>query len=362
MSLTIVYIYKNKDVNRVRRSLESLNEQTVKNFKVIFVDFGSDDYYSIEVTSIINCYSFVEYIRSYHLNQPWSRSKAINIALKYLTTAYVFITDIDIIFKSDFVEVASSMCDPQFATYFKVGYLTENESNLTKDFEEYTVNSESVIGAMGMSLLPVKSLIAVSGFNEFYHFWGSEDQDIHFRLKLHGVTSRFYKEKMYLLHQWHPSYRKSSRNTLTKELQVHNISRFNQSHFEYIKAKRNKTVNLYNWGDLLTENDYKRLLHIDERVELCNRKDLIDHFLEVQLFDCDVERTIEFNIINTKGVKHNKIRLKNYLNLSTIEFYTLKKVNDLLLRKLTSTTLKLNYSYEVVNLNHLRLRIIKYKL
>jgi hypothetical protein len=93
--ITILYIYKDKDTFRVKRSLETLTQQTDKRFQVLFVDYGSSSSFQQELTTTIQVFDFVSYHYSYHCHQPWSRAKAINIGLQKVETPFVFIADID---------------------------------------------------------------------------------------------------------------------------------------------------------------------------------------------------------------------------------------------------------------------------
>src|SRR5436190_17877142 len=99
--ITILYTYKDKDVEKVKKSLDSLSSQTNNDFKVLFVDFGSNSVYSTELQDVLKKYPFVKHLYSHHLCQPWSRSKAINIGLRDIDTSYVFIADIDMLFHKD---------------------------------------------------------------------------------------------------------------------------------------------------------------------------------------------------------------------------------------------------------------------
>jgi glycosyltransferase involved in cell wall biosynthesis len=44
--VTIVYAFRNRDVLRVKASLDSLQQQTHSDFKVVFVDYGSETIFS----------------------------------------------------------------------------------------------------------------------------------------------------------------------------------------------------------------------------------------------------------------------------------------------------------------------------
>ena len=54
--ITILYPYRNRDLERVKRSLDSLTLQTDQRFKVLFVDYGSTPKQAYLVKQLINNY------------------------------------------------------------------------------------------------------------------------------------------------------------------------------------------------------------------------------------------------------------------------------------------------------------------
>jgi len=77
--LTILYPYRNREAERVKRSLDSLTAQSSSNFRVLLVDYGSNIDSASAIKELVSRYSFVTYIYNYSEFQPWSRAKAINI-------------------------------------------------------------------------------------------------------------------------------------------------------------------------------------------------------------------------------------------------------------------------------------------
>ena len=95
--ISIIYAYRNRDLARVKASLDSLALQTNTNFEVRFVDYGSEQKYVGLIYELLQNYSFVNY--SYHPTQlqPWNKSKALNSIIRNLTTDYCFVADIDML-------------------------------------------------------------------------------------------------------------------------------------------------------------------------------------------------------------------------------------------------------------------------
>ena len=61
MKVTIVFPFRDRDMQRVKRSLDSLQEQTCNDFIVMFIDYGSNPNLSKEIKALVIHYSFVAY-------------------------------------------------------------------------------------------------------------------------------------------------------------------------------------------------------------------------------------------------------------------------------------------------------------
>ncbi len=59
MKVTIVFPFRDRDMQRVKRSLDSLQEQTCNDFIVMFIDYGSNPNLSKEIKALVIHYSFV---------------------------------------------------------------------------------------------------------------------------------------------------------------------------------------------------------------------------------------------------------------------------------------------------------------
>jgi len=59
--LILIYPYRNRNIERVKRSLESLENQTVSDFSVVFVDYGSELEISSAIETLLENYDFVNY-------------------------------------------------------------------------------------------------------------------------------------------------------------------------------------------------------------------------------------------------------------------------------------------------------------
>lgn len=344
--ISIIYPYRNRELTRIKRSLDSLVEQTNKNFEVYFIDYGSEQSLAKQVKELVSNYSFVNYHYTYNIYQPWNKCKALNFVIKKLETPYFFISDIDMLFHSQFVETALGIVKPNKATYFQVGILTEAETKKDLAFNDFKISFITDQTATGMTLFPVEKAKELRGFDEFYHFWGSEDTDMHVRLKNHGVEVNYYDSTVLMLHQWHKTYRMEEQKRLAQNTQLTGVVQLNHQHLEYAMTQKRTLVNNESWGNCMIYEDFKKLENPQKRIVLTNKKKIIDHWLFVEL-----------NTLNT-GVYSFKIQMspmqntlkyfaKRVFKKKVPVFYSLKEVNDMLLKHTISYFRNYPYTYKV---------------
>jgi len=359
LELTLLFTYRNRDLERVKIAMDSLDAQNDSNFTVLFIDYGSSLAHSKALQDLLSNYSFVTYFYSYHIDQPWSRAKAVNIGIQLVTTPYVFVSDIDMIFKPNFIEIVQQLKDPMVSVYFKVGFLNQIESKKNQPFEDYKISFSSKPGAQGLSLFPVEALKKVRGFDEFLHFWGAEDEDVHSRLLQVGYEVNFYEKEILLLHRWHPTYRNSESDVVTKNLQLHSIPKLNQEYFAYKRERKVPTANGSKWGVPITKEDYESLVSNDVKRVILNNKEYIYLFLFVELPRLD-DGVVAVEFREDPFQHSLKYFLKKKLGKSVSSYFTLKEINDLLLLHLIFFYPTYLYSFTVgADLKSIQLKLKK---
>ncbi|MBZ4036572.1 glycosyltransferase family 2 protein [Flavobacterium sp. 17A] len=355
----IIFPYRNREVERVKRSLDSLSLQENHNFKVIFVDYGSDLASSSAIKELIFQYKFASYIYSFSEFQPWSRAKALNIGLKNTTADYVFTADVDMIFSPNFISKLYELRNPLKAYYFKVGFLSEKESKADKKFEDYSIDFNTGVGAQGLSLFYLKNVEEIGGYDEFLHFWGAEDIDIHERLIRTGTESIFYNEETLLLHQWHQSYRKSETAVLIEGLQLKGVVQLNHQHLKSNQKNKVTKVNNEKWGNLISEADFNELETADCQITLNNKLEVIDHFLFVELPQYK-DKIVSVQFTKDDFQDSLKYKVKKLLGKTVPQYYSLKEINDRLLLHIISFYHTYPYSFKIdKNLKSIRFKIKK---
>ena len=346
--LSIIYPFRNRNKERVRISLDSLQAQTNKNFIVYFVDYGSEAGKAKEVKELCSKFGFVTY--TYHPTrfQPWNKSKALNSIIKKLDTDFCFIADVDIIFHPKFIARSFELQEVKKTVYFQVGFLEPGQEK--REITDFNFFRKSTEGATGLSMFPVKILKKLRGFDEFYHFWGAEDTDMHVRLRNAGYEIEYYDKEVLMLHQWHPSYRSKESNKLTEDLQINGIVQLNHQHLKFAIDNRLSLANNWEWGEILSKADEITIENAPVNFKFSTEKRQVDDFLYGQL--PILKNKIFKVVIESDPFQHSiKFLVKKILKKKVPVYYNLKEVNDLVLLHLISFYRDNPYTYKVESEN-----------
>mgnify|MGYP003114338527 CR=1 FL=1 len=344
--LSIIYAYRNRDICRVKKSLDSLAQQSTKAIEVFLVDYGSSVTFSSEIKEVCKSYDFVNYNYCPTQHQPWNKSRALNSVIKNLASDFCFVADVDMIFHPDFVKKALQLQRTETTVYFQVGFLSMKEEVEGKKYKEFSNYRKSTSEATGLSMFPVKVLKKLRGFDEFYHFWGAEDTDMHVRIRNACYPIKFYDKDVLMLHQWHPSYRSKEAKKLTKEVQISGIVQLNHEHFNFAKKHNIAQVNPEAWGEVPSEEEIQQLKDVPVNIKLLNEKRQVDDFLYGQLPNFR-NRIIKVSIKQDQFQKSLKYTLKKIAKKKVPHYYTLKQVNDKVLLHLISFYRDQPYIYKV---------------
>lgn len=343
--LTIIFPYRNREIKHVKRSLDSLGKQSDSNFQAFFADYGSSPRCSEEVRNLCAKYPFITY--SYYPTQfqPWNKSRALNRVIKDLETEFCFVADVDMVFHPEFVERAKSLQQKDTTVYFQVGFLEPNEKADPADFTRSDIR-KSTFEATGLSMFPVRPLKELRGFDEFYHFWGAEDTDMHIRLQNAGYEVKFYDREILMLHQWHPSYRSKEQKSLSTELQVAGIVQLNHRHLEMARDQRKTVVNKNSWGECIRETELKDLEAACISLRLDCEKRNIDELLYGH-FSGAGAGIIKIIVERNGAQELAGYGIRKVLGKKVPQYYNLKEVNDMLLLHLISFYRDKPYTFKV---------------
>ncbi len=357
-SISIIYAYRNREIQRIRFSMESLQLQSSQNFEVIFVDYGSKKEITVELRKLLSDYKFVKYFYLPVENLLWNKSKALNYGILKSTSEYVFIADVDLIFHPGATLRLEKLKKPKIFQLFKLGYLGKKESEKLKNRYSFEQLKPARFGDVnGMILTSKKALMEVNGFDEFFHFYGAEDEDLFSRLESTGYNRRKSEEHLFY-HNWHHSFSGSKDKILTKNPRLKNIMRINQRHFQRNRERGVvKPLRQEGMGRFVAGEEAKLLQEPTRHYSIPNILAQVEHFLREELVSHqgEVISVLFFEDPYYLSLKH---RIKKYLGKQTQAFCSMKDVNDLVLKEILFNYREQNYSFEIQE----DLKKIKFKI
>jgi glycosyltransferase involved in cell wall biosynthesis len=208
MIFSFLIPYRNRELTRVEKCLQSLQNQQFKGeYEIIFTDYGSDLAQQQQVAELCARFSKVKYRYFNTRRQFWSRAHAINLGITKASGDYLVIVDVDLIYPPYFAAAMLQKIDEQSFVQYQCYYLPPEVS----DYEQlafdksyhYPVNSISESG--GLIAVPRRAMYEVGGFDEYFKVWGVEDMDLKKRLRKIGLTRKVLSiEEAPTFHQWHP--------------------------------------------------------------------------------------------------------------------------------------------------------------
>ncbi|WP_324721959.1 glycosyltransferase family 2 protein [Salinimicrobium sp. HB62] len=341
---SIIYANRNRDPERIRKSFESLEKQTASSFQVIFVDYGSTPKLIPEYQKTAEDFPFV---KTYFLNVSqvlWNKSKALNYGIRKAVGDYIFIADVDLIFHPEALSLFEQLAGPEKFSLFKLGYLSKKESEKLKENYSFEQLKPARYGTVnGMILADKKALQDVEGLDEFFHFYGAEDEDLVARLE-NGGYKRERVDAEYFYHNWHLSFSGSEDELLTGNPRVKNIMRLNQRHFQ-----RNRELGIIKssqMGEVISTERSVLLKDPTKNFRVKNILAHVEHFLRVELPSLKGE-VVKVEFVEDPYFNSFKYRIKKLLRKQTQPYISMKEVNDMLLKEIVFCYRDYNYSFKV---------------
>jgi glycosyltransferase involved in cell wall biosynthesis len=248
-ALSIVFGFRDRDIQRVERCLASLARQTFTDFEVIFVDYGSQRQTAQAVQRVVEQYPFARYIYTETRGYPWNRSHALNIGGKLASGEYLMTTDVDMIYAPDLLEVFMTHAADNLEIHIIPHLLPENFSdwdNVAAYRGRFALGPDNMLGACQM--IATRVFREMRGYDEYYRYYGVEDRDINHRLRLLGIEEKRLTNKTAMFHQWHPVVDFETRaimpDTIWSRMQIH-----------YHVHVKDIIRNDENWGQIHTRAD-----------------------------------------------------------------------------------------------------------
>lgn len=244
--LSLVFGYRDREVSRVDNCLRSLAHQSFCDFEALFIDYGSDDYHSVELKKAVSSYPFAKYIKTYTRGLPWNRSHALNTGIRMAESEYVMTQDVDLVYSKDYLRVFYEARGENKVVYSNCYLLPQNYTGDPASETRYTFPVQS--GGNGIGLFPLKQLNEVNGYDEFYCIWGVEDRDLKNRLNSSGIGDEVVAlEKAPVYHQWH------KQTNLTKNFLP--AGWWEEMNCHFFEQKGNSKRNGEQWGRLINEGE-----------------------------------------------------------------------------------------------------------
>jgi hypothetical protein len=258
------------------------------------------------------------------------------------------ISDVDVLFHKGFVAqlYQESLKDDHFYLT-DIGYLPPKyHINNLADFNFEARQPKHIHETFGVGLFPTVALKQVKGVDTFFHFYGSEDEDLNRRLEQAGCI-RSKIEGLWLQHLWHERYPNNQDHLLTQTPRLQYITRINQQHF--LRNKQQGTVRYSSklaFGGTYSHADYERLMQPDVVIELPNNYAQVLHTLR-EVLPGYQNRVVRLLVYTDDYYLSFKYKVKRCLGKESRPYVPLKRLNDLILTEILFKYRDCNYSYQV---------------
>ena len=215
-TIAVIIGVKDRYDRRIINSLRSLRGQSYDQrlIDIIIVDYGSAETFHADFTDLCRCFNAVGVWTG--INDVWRKAHCLNIAIKRTRSEYILISDVDMVFEKNYLEVCVQelRSDPRQALYCRMMDVPLGGINVSTDLPtEYEhIKSQAVpqgegisASRQGMALLFTRSeyIRDINGYDESYSVWGREDDDLVKRLKLAGISFKDLGGRTSHMRQWH---------------------------------------------------------------------------------------------------------------------------------------------------------------
>ena len=340
--ITICFTTRNRDLQIVTNCLRSLAKQSDQDFECFLVDYGSENAYVQELKILLEQFPFIQFISCPTSGQLWSKCRALNIGLKRASQPYFVVGDIDLIFHPHYIQKIKTIAKPDEVAYFQYGYLNQKNTKPHLDFETAEVSFKGNEEATGNSMFPKDKLLALNGFDEYYHGWGAEDTDVQMRMKHAGLTLNFVTHELLVKHQWHPKAYRSKESTQP----FHSLlERINHAYLSLTIQTKRTVVNQENdWGVMTNNEAYNQLQTPTLQIKSTNSQ-LQFHALLCQMKNFKNE-VVQLNIEEVSAKEVLKNRLKRIMGKKFLPIHEMETLNNLLLEEIIKNYRNCPYEYQ----------------
>lgn len=224
----------------------SLENQVFKNFEIIVVDGGSNNFEDLQAY-LDSLRGIKKSIIQHNLDFEWNKCLLNNIGIQNSKSKYVMTTDADMLFGQQFIRnVVKNLKKDTFVesrTMYLKSSVMKKVYNGEIDFyksedkcKQGRVKKRTTCG--GCQATSLENWHSLKGYNEKMVGWGSEDQELLKRAELLGLKIIWLGENndIMLFHQEH------SKNDIKEDLKYQEINKI------ILNSCSNINVNEKGWG------------------------------------------------------------------------------------------------------------------
>lgn len=220
-------------------SLRSASEQTVA-ARIVLVDYGTRADYQERLRMVATFNGVADIIRAEATE--WSRSRALNLAVRCCETPYFAPMDADCLLPPNYTSTMLSMAAPDAFVLAAVRRLHETARTYSEALSKpaRAVHPEE---GHGLVCAPTEWLQSVRGYDEAYRIWGQEDSDLLARAHFSGLSIRplpFHLAPQHLPHAGPEAW--------TNAQDVAAAKARNQMRYQEALRMRRTAVNDETWG------------------------------------------------------------------------------------------------------------------
>jgi glycosyltransferase involved in cell wall biosynthesis len=204
MKISVIVGFRNREISRLVYALDALANQSLTDFELVFIDYGSDEAIAKQAETMVAKYSFAQYYYSDTRGWFWNRAHALNTGVKMSSGELILFFDIDLILEKDFLQkIVMLDYESKFYT-FSCFYLPAHFDLQKKNIEQEGLQYEQ--NYVGLCAVKRASVNDINGFDEYYMVWGVEDDDFYKRLANFGIKRiQMQAVDFRVFHQWHPT-------------------------------------------------------------------------------------------------------------------------------------------------------------
>ncbi|NJL13561.1 MAG: glycosyltransferase family 2 protein [Microscillaceae bacterium] len=198
--ISVCIAYRDREALRVQNCLASLDQQSFRDFEVVFVDYGSQPERASEIKEICNTFPNVRHFYFDSRGQFWNPALALNYAIAQAKGETVLVLDVDLMVLPDFLEKCQK-------THQVIEFLTFDYVDLKPGFTQYAqlasqkevlIQPKQIKPVNGALLLARQFLLAAGGYDPYFFIWGELDLEILDRLEALGLQNAICRQQISL--------------------------------------------------------------------------------------------------------------------------------------------------------------------